>query len=257
MTALHDSPWISSAKPNPRAALRLICFPYAGGGAAIFRGWSNDLVPEVAVYSAQLPGREMRLAESTTSDINEIVIPMAESIGPCLQEPFAFFGHSMGALLAFELARVLRMRFGLRPVQLFLSARRAPQLPNPDPPLAHLPEAAFIAEVNQRYNNSIPNLILTNTELRDLFLPILRADLALLDSYCYTHQEPLDCPIAVFGGTEDRRATVEQLEAWRVQTQRHFSVELFPGGHFFLQESRALLLRSLAVHLRRLIGEGV
>lgn len=249
MTTLTDNPWIVCPKPNPRAALRLFCFPYAGGGTSVFRLWPDELPPDIEVCAVQLPGRETQLAEPPITDIGRMVQAVIRGLAPAFDAPFALFGHSMGALIAFEVARQLRAQFGLAPVHLFISGRRAPHLPDNDVPISHLPEPAFVEQFSQRYENSIPRLILEEAELREIFLPILRADITLLETYVYAPQAPLDCPISVFGGTEDKRATPDQLLAWQDQTRGSFTLELLPGGHFFLHSARGPLLGSIAQKL--------
>lgn len=235
-----SDPWIASLRPKPAAALRLFCFPYAGGGASIFRGWAAALPPAVEVYPVQLPGRENRLRERPFTQISPLVEALADALRPYLDRPFAFWGHSMGALISLELARQLRREKGPDPVHLFVSAYSAPQIP-PDSAIHRLPEAAFVEEL--RRLKGTPEAVLQHAELMQLMLPLLRADFALVETYGYVHEDPLDCPISAFGGLEDDGVSYDDLMAWREQTRSAFKLRMFPGDHFFLHANRAQLLQ--------------
>jgi medium-chain acyl-[acyl-carrier-protein] hydrolase len=234
-----DSPWFS-LYPNPQARLRLFCFPYAGSGTLSYRQWSARL-PELEVTLVQLPGRERRLLELPMMDLDTLVKTLVAEILPYCDRPFAFFGHSMGGLIAFELARSLRRCNHSQPLHLLLSGCRAPQLPLLHPPLHTLSDADFIQEL-RRYNGT-PEAVLTNAELMQFFLPTLRADFTLIETYCYITEPPLDRPITVFGGLQDAEVEPEDLEAWRVHTTETFARHLLPGDHFFLNSDQALLLQ--------------
>lgn len=173
-----------------------------------------------------------------------LVEEMVEALHPVLDVPFAIFGHSLGAWVGFELARALKRRYQLSPVRLFVSARRAPHLPNPLAPMHHLPEAQFIQELDRRYN-AIPDIIRNDREMLDLYLPIIRADLAVLETYTWVDDDPLDCPISVFGGHQDTGVPRDSLEAWRMHTARHFELTLFDGDHFFHQSARATVVQTI------------
>ncbi|MBE9169281.1 thioesterase [Pleurocapsales cyanobacterium LEGE 06147] len=242
--------WLTCPRPNPQAHLRLFCFPYAGAGASVFRSWSDELSLDVEVYAVQLPGRETRLRESPFTRISPLIETLAQVLLPYLDLPFAFFGHSMGALVSFELARQLRRQKSPSPLHLFVSSRRAPQLPNPYLSIHHLPDTALIEELH-RYNGT-PQAVLQDPELRSLFLPLLRADLAVIETYIYMSEAPLDCSISAFGGLQDREASRKELAAWRDQTSKTFTLRMFPGDHFFLKRERYALLRVISQDLRRI-----
>ena len=163
MTASVSDPWIACRKPRPQARLRLFCFPYAGGGASIFRTWPDGLPADVEVCPVQLPGRGTRLMERPFTQLSPLVEALAQALLPLLDKPFAFFGHSLGALVSFELARHLRRQYGVHPVRLFVSACRAPQIPHRDRPIHTLPEAEFLAEL--RRLNGTPAEVLEHEEL--------------------------------------------------------------------------------------------
>ena len=243
--------WIAFRKPNPQARLRLFCFPYAGTGASIFRTWSDGLPPDVEVCPVQFPGRGTRLTETPFTQLSPLVQALAQALGPLLDKPFAFFGHSLGALVGFELARQLRKQAGVQPVRLFVSADRAPQIPPRRRPIHALPDREFLVEL--RRLNGIPRGVLEDAELMQIMLPVLRADFVVYESYLYSAEPPLDCFIYGFGGLQDQRVSRGDLEAWRDQTSVSFSLRMFPGDHFFLNTTQPLLLQVLAQELR---GDG-
>jgi medium-chain acyl-[acyl-carrier-protein] hydrolase len=245
--------WITCRKPSPQARLRLFCFPYAGGGVSIFRAWSDGLPADVEVCPVQLPGRGTRLTEPPFTRLSPLIQALAEALFPLLDKPFAFFGHSLGALVSFELARQLRRQYGVgvQPVHLFVSADRAPQIPNRDPPVHTLPEGEFLVEL--RRLNGTPSEVLEDEELRQIMLPVLRADFAVYETYVYSTEPPLNCPLSAFGGLQDQRVSLGDLEAWRDQTSVSFSLRMFPGDHFFLNTTQPVLLRVLSEELR---GDG-
>jgi medium-chain acyl-[acyl-carrier-protein] hydrolase len=247
------TPWIICPKPNPQASLRLFCFPYAGGKATIYRTWASSLPKNVEVCAIELPGRGTRLMETPFTQLSLLTEAIAEAIFPYLHKPFAFFGHSMGALINFELARLLGKKYGLSPVHLFVSGRGAPHVPYEVSPIHALPTAAFIEEL--RRLNGTPEAVLENVELMQLLLPMLRADFTIIDSYVYVPEPPLDCPITAFSGLQDRRGTCERLEAWREQTSADFSLHMFPGDHFFLHSAEPLLLQTLSRKLHHLTNK--
>jgi medium-chain acyl-[acyl-carrier-protein] hydrolase len=251
---MHKTPrwdhWIVKPRPNPEATWRLFCFPYAGGSAQIFRRWPQQLPATGEVCALELPGRGTRLQEPLFTHLPLLVEAMAQPLAQHLEKPFAFFGHSMGALLSFEMARYCRRQRLPGPVHLFVSGRRAPHLPPDEPPLYNLPEPALIDEL--RRLNGTPEEVLEHAELMQLMLPILRADFAVCDTYQYTPEPPLSCPITVFSGLQDTSVRADHLEAWCAQTQAACSVHLFPGDHFFLHTTPSLLLQTLARALPQL-----
>ena len=228
-------------RPNPGASLRLFCFPYAGGSAQVYREWGG-LLPTVEVCPVQIPGRGARMFEGCHKSLPLLVETLARDLLPHFDRPFAFFGHSMGALVGFELARLLRREHGLSPSHLFVSGRRAPQLPAEERRLHALPEPEFMEEL--RLLNGTPREALEHPELMALMAPILRADFQVCETYEYAPARPLDCSVTAFGGLQDR-VTREQLQGWAEQTGGRFLLRMFPGDHFFINESRPLLLQTL------------
>lgn len=241
--------WLPMPRPNPRARLRLFCFPYAGGGTSIFRTWADALPSTVEVCPVLLPGREHRLREAPYTALPALAAAVAQALQPYLDKPYAFFGHSMGALLSFELARVLRHQ-QQHPMQLFVSGCRAPHLPDPTPQLYALPEPEFIDGL--RRLRGTPQEILEHPEIMQVLLPALRADLTAYDTYMYLPAPPLSCSISAFGGLADQKSTRDLIEPWREHTDGFFAAWMLPGDHFFLHSSQGLLLQTLSRELQRL-----
>jgi medium-chain acyl-[acyl-carrier-protein] hydrolase len=240
------NPWLVRAKLNPEAKLRLFCLPHAGGGASVFRDWWRFLPSSVEVCAVQLPGREARFREAPFSRLSPLVEALATNLQPYLDRPYALFGHSMGALVGFELARHWR-RNGPLPAHLFVSARRAPQLAMTEKPSYALPDEDFLASL-RRFGGAV-DPILDNPELLEVVMPALRADFAVVETYAYADEPRLDVPITAFGGQADPVVLPEHLEAWRMQTTAAFRLRMMPGDHFFLQTQQDLLLRDLAEEL--------
>jgi medium-chain acyl-[acyl-carrier-protein] hydrolase len=244
--------WIVCFKPNPRVRIRLFCFPYAGGGALVFRAWAENLPLEIQVCPIQLPGRENRFKEPPFTQVQPLVQTLLEVFYPYyLTKPFAFFGHSMGALISFELARQLHQQYNLTPVHLFVSARLAPQEVDPRPPIYQLPEDEFVEQLC--HLSGTPETILHNAELMQMLLPVLRADFAINEAYMYKPREPLDVPISAFGGLQDPKVSQEDLKKWSEQTSRSFNLHMFPGNHFFINNAQSLVLRAITQELRQFL----
>jgi acyl transferase domain-containing protein/surfactin synthase thioesterase subunit len=240
--------WIIRPQPNPHPDYRLFCIPYAGAGSSIFNSWSDRLPSEIEVCSIQLPGRENRLQESPLTRLKPLIQTLVPIIKPYLDLPFAFFGHSLGAWLSFELVRELRRQNCPLPTHLFVSGSKAPQLPDLKPPIHRLPDEKFIAKIKSF--NGTPEAVLQDTQLMKRFLPALRADFAILETYFYAEEIPLNCPITAFGGWEDSQVNQEELSAWKQQTDAEFTLKMFPGNHFFLHSAHSDLLAAIATQLQ-------
>ena len=251
MNATANELWRGNFRQVPQPRLRLFCFPYAGGSAAIFHKWAASLPQNIEVCPIYLPGRGHRSKEKAFTDIDSLVESTAESILPSLAEPFAFFGHSMGALICFELARYLRRGNHPQPLHIFVSGRSAPQIQTYERITYNLPDDEFISEL--RRLDGTPHEILEHAELLALMLPILRADFALTQRYEYKDEPPLDCSISALGGLEDYEVTKTQLESWREQTSSRFTLHLFAGNHFFVNTARSFLLPVISQELLELI----
>jgi medium-chain acyl-[acyl-carrier-protein] hydrolase len=234
--------WLQTRPLPANPAMRLFCLPHAGGGVTGYRSWSAELPVSVQVCPVLLPGRETRLSEPLCTELDTLVDQMDRELRPWLDIPYAVFGHSMGALLAFEWVRRLRRDGVPMPAWLFLSGRRAPDLPG-DANLLHLlPDSDLVKELTRLYNG-IPQEFLGNDLLMDVFLPILRADVAVVESYCFQEEEPLNCPITVFCGMDDASVGWNDLLAWkRHTTHSRFAMQLLPGGHFYPQHPLLLTI---------------
>ncbi|MFN2513803.1 MAG: thioesterase II family protein [Pyrinomonadaceae bacterium] len=240
------TPWLTPFKQNQHAQMRLFCFPYAGGGAHIYRDWIDSLPASIEVCPIQLPGRGARMMEAPFTQMSSLVPALTEALLPYLDKPFACFGHSMGALVSFEFARQLRSQNGPKPIHLFVSGCFAPNVPDPDP-LHNLPDSELLAEL--RRLNGMPKEVQENAELLSLMLPTLRADCTITETYSHTEEPPLDFPISAFGGLQDDMVSRHDLEAWRNHTTGSFLLRMFPGDHFFLQTAQPLLLQVLSREL--------
>jgi len=243
-----ESRWFSVNRRSGRSAIRLFCFPYAGGGSLIYRSWLDALPDLFEIFPVRLPGREARLNDAPFKRIEPLIYELGEAILPYLDRPFAFFGHSMGAKIAFELARHLSQK-GLEALHLFVSGARGPQVPRTEPPTYALPEPEFVE--NLRDLNGTPNEVLENPELMRLIIPLLRADFELVQNYAYNPGPPLSYPITAYGGLEDRYVLREHINAWAQETSGSFTMRMFPGDHFFINTSRLLVLQSVAQELQR------
>ncbi|TBR56988.1 putative thioesterase [Westiellopsis prolifica IICB1] len=243
-TFLHSGTWVSCPLPNPQANLRLFCFPYAGASTRAFFSWAEHLPSTVELCPIELPGHGPRLKEKAFTQLQPLVEAIAMAILPYLDKPFACFGHSMGALLSFELAHFLQNRYNQSPRHLLLSGRRAPQTPSLAAPIHALPDAAFIQGLRQY--NGMPEKVIQNVQLMELLLPMLRADFTLMETYNYVPHSPLDCPMTIFGGLKDLTVSYEALISWQYHTHAEFTVQMFPGNHFFIHSDQELLLLSLS-----------
>ena len=241
--------WFLTPAPRMAAAGRLFCLPYAGGGAAIYRDWGRELSEALELRAVQLPGRGWRLNEPPSTDLTALASDIAGAIEPLADRPFALFGHSMGAWLALLVARHLEQR-GLEPMALLVSGRQAPSLGCTQPPLSHLDDEAFVAEVQLRYGG-IPSEILADRDILMLLLPSLRADIRALEHYLHESGPRVHCPIVALGGEDDPLVPVDHLAPWATETVGPFQVETFPGDHFYFRDDPLPLLRSIERHLAR------
>lgn len=238
---LHS--WFFNANVNSRANLRIFCFPYAGGGASVFREWSRFFPKDVEVCPVQLPGRESRGLESPMTSLSHIVQAIVVEIEPLLQTPYAFFGHSMGALIAYETACQINSKYGKPPAHLFVSGRSGPSLPYTKKKLYQLPDDAFKNEL--RLMNGTPEAVLQHDELMQLLLPRLRADFEVCETYSYIQNQPLPCPISAFGGKADYGVSAASLAAWNEHTLNEFNLYMFDGDHFFLHNQQENVMQTV------------
>lgn len=227
--------------------LRLFCFPYGGAGASGYRVWSRSLPPEVEIVPVNFPGRESRFRETPYTRMEPLLAELTTTLD-FTSGPFAFFGHSLGALVAFALTRELR-RLGKRaPTRLVVSGYPAPHLHRDRPHIAHLPHDEFVAMLRKHFD--VTDELLDDPVLAEMALPVLRADLAIVEAYAYSDEPPLDLPMAAFGGIGDPETNEEQIRAWQAQSTRPVRVRMFPGGHFFVNSQREAVVEELAAALR-------
>lgn len=251
MTAQSDA--LSPAEPSryltffpadrDRVRLRLVCFPYAGAGTSIYNPWSRLFPPYVQVAAVQLPARESRVSEQPVSRLLDHIRPLMLALAPLFGGPVAFFGHSMGALLAFEAAHALYATRRLLPIHLFVSGCKAPHLSRADRKRDDFTDAELLEEIERL--NGTPRELLEHPELSSIILPVLRSDFLASDNYECEPREPLRCPITAIGGEHDPFVDRAGLEAWRQHTTSAFAVQFFPGDHFFLNSTREALTRFL------------
>jgi medium-chain acyl-[acyl-carrier-protein] hydrolase len=243
-----DQSWLPRA-PDAGAECLLFCFPYAGAGASIYRTWQACFPRALGVVPLQPPGRESRIREASFDDLDRMVEAVVDVLRPHLDRPFAFFGHSFGALVAFEVARALRQAGARPPSRIFASAR-----PAPDAPVARcassLPDDEIIAELGR--DDGTPPSVLGDRELMQALLPAIRSDLALNESYAFRPEVPLDVAFTVFGGTHDTIVQPETLCGWAGHSSRSCALQMFEGGHFFLREHE----RRLAERITRDLSLG-
>ncbi len=228
--------WLVCPRVKPEAQTHLFLFPYAGGSVATFGRWTPELPDTIETWIAQYPGRGFRYNEPSVKDFGIMLDALHEATQPLTDKPYAFFGHSMGALFAFELARKLR------PQILFVSGCGAPHIPDPNPPIHNLPDDEFIKSMQKL--NGIPDEVLNNPELMQLVLPSLRADFEVLENYQYASNERLACPIIAFGGLEDSHVSREHLEGWAMHTD-DFKSQYFSGDHFFINAERKAVIDTI------------
>ncbi len=253
--APESGAWFPPAAPGSGARFRLFCFPFAGAGASAFRGWAEAMPPGVLLAAARPPGRESRLAGAPLREMSALVGALGEAIQPLLDLPFAFYGHSMGAAVAFELARLLRQGGRALPEALLVSGARAPRYRQGHVPPPEPSEEEFLEELERL--EGLPGHVRNSPELLRVVLPALRADTALYRAYVYEAGRPLGCSIRAYGGEQDANISREHLEAWAKETSGDFSLRMFPGGHFFIDTARAEFLSALAADVAAISGRVV
>ena len=248
----YNNKWFVFPKPNPTAKLRLFCFPYSGSGAFGFRTWPDHLPSDIEVCAVQLPGRENRLRERPYTRIQPLIEALMAEIPPYLDKRYALFGHSLGALIAFELARCLT-DYDLPPECLIVSGRGAPQSPLRESPVHALPDKEFIERL--RDFNGTPEAVLQNEELMCLLLPVLKGDFAINETYRYTNDLPLPCAISAYRGDQDPNMTFDDVADWREETTNEFTLRTLPGDHFFLHQSADQFWRMINYDLQQVMHQ--
>lgn len=232
--------------------MRLFCFPYAGGAAHVFRDWAKFLPVTVEVCAVQFPGKGTRLKDKPYTDAKALTEAAVSALLAEFDRSFVFFGHSMGALICFEMARYLRQIQSTQPLHLFVSGCGAPQTQGRRELTYNLPEPEFRKKLDQL--SGTPQEVLEHPDLMELLLPSLRADFAVVETYKYLHQPPLECSIEAFGGWQDATVKRETVEAWREQTTASFSYHMLPGNHFFLHTAQEILLEMIAKRMHKVLN---
>jgi surfactin synthase thioesterase subunit len=242
ITESSDSAWVKRPAPDNEAKMRLFCFSYAGGTASSFRKWPEYMTDDIEICAIQLPGRENRLKDPVIKSLDAVMAQLVDELIPYMDRPFAFYGHSMGTLIAFELTRELRRRRLTGPVQLLVSGRCAPQVVDPDLQLHQLPDNEFI-EGLRKYNGT-PEAVLNDRQLMAFLIPLLRADFTVCETYQYVPEPPLDCPIFAFAGVNE--ISSQYLQGWQHQTTSDFESKLYPGGHFFINTEQKEFVKNVS-----------
>jgi medium-chain acyl-[acyl-carrier-protein] hydrolase len=238
--------WFPYARRKEKAEKTLVCFSHSGGSANAYQKWNEVMPQRIEILALQLPGRENRLSEPPVSSLSLLMRQMGQEVGPFfrkLDRPFAFFGHSLGGLVAFEFARELRRQNQNLPESLIVSCTHAPQFQEDEPPIHGYPDDLFLKEVMD-YKGTPPEF-LKHPELVDLFLPILRADFALRETYVYKEEASFEFPIRVYGAYSDTELKLPGLEAWSVHALGDFKIRMFEGNHFYLHARNELFFRAL------------
>ncbi len=241
------NPWIVRFGPRTPTHQRLFCFSYAGGGTALFAGWRHALPGFVGVAAIRPPGREVRRHEKPLTNLLGIARGVVDALELDLETPFAFFGHSMGGLLAFEVVRELRRRGLPQPTRLFISASRAPSVPPGSRPFHQLADPDLLQQL--RRLNGTPARVLEDEGLMEIFLPTIRADFEAVETHRFAPEPPISVPIACFAGAEDRLVPSSTVEPWKLETNAPCTLEVVSGGHFFVHRARHTLLDAIARHL--------
>ncbi|MGG3571972.1 thioesterase domain-containing protein [Bacillus gobiensis] len=239
--------WVIIDEVKPEARMRLFCFSYAGGGANVYKTWNKYLPDDLELASIELPGRGRRITEPSIRHKDILVETLKKAILPYLEEkPFCFFGHSMGALIAYELIQSLNKSEGLLPRHFFPSAHRAPHLQrSTNKTTYNLPDDALIQRLREL--DGTPETVLNNKELLNIVLPIMRADLQICETYQYSaDNKVLSVPITAFAGKGDRSVAVESIDAWSSLTSRSFDCIKMEGNHFFIHQHEQVIVQKIA-----------
>lgn len=245
---LNQNRWFITCNPEKKTKYCLVCFPFAGGGASVFRHWHKYLSTDIEVIAIQYPGRENRIGEPPIQDMNELVSLICKNLIMKLDRPFVFFGHSLGAKIAFETILELERRYCLQPVSLLVSGCRAPHL-GVEKPIHHLEGKEFILSL--RSYNGTPEEVLGNRELMEVYLPMLKADFQLDEKFTSWPEERIECPIYAFGGNKDKIAPFPSIMDWSRYTKSHFDAMQYSGDHFFFKEHQTAFLKDIQKILRK------
>lgn len=244
---MSAAPWVFPKPRRASARLRIFCLPFAGGGAGSFLGWDKQLPADIEVLPIHLPGRERRFCDPPCDEAAALIEQLLPALQPLLPPVYVLFGHSMGTIIAYELAQRLQS-VGRPPAYLLVSAAGAPHLAPRRRPIHALPPGEFRAALSDM--GGTPPEVLANDDILAAVEPTLRADFKLAETYRPCHAPLLDCPVRAYGGAADPHVSTEDLDAWAEVTTAPFGSRLFPGGHFYMKtEQQQHLLDDIAATL--------
>lgn len=229
--------WFFRPKANRKAKLRLFCFPYAGGTAQIYHSWPDLLPDEIEMIAIQYPGHIKSLQAKLFNRMSELVEAIYDQIKGCMDKPYAFFGHSMGAMITYDLAQYICTKKAPPPVHLFQAARRAPHIQSIQPALHSMSTAEIISVM--RSFRMLPEEVINNEYILQLILPGIIADFEMVETWQYNpHSSPLPIPITAFCGVNDNQAAHNDMEEWRKHTVKEFNIFIYPEQHFFIHNEQ-------------------
>lgn len=239
--------WLRRPRPVANPRLRLVCLPHAGGTAGAFYGWTASLPPDMELVAVQYPGRQDRLAEPGLRDMGELADSVAQALLPLLDRPVALFGHSMGAVLAYEVTLRLETLYRARARQLFVSGHASPTRPRDGRDLHLRDDAAMLAGLLEL--GGMDEAVPADPELLALLMPSFRADLRLIETYRPRGAWPVTVPVTAYTGDADPGVPVPDVAAWADLTASEFDVRVFPGGHFYLVDQEAEVVSDISERL--------
>lgn len=241
-TSQDSAEWVRRFHPSSTATARLVCFPHAGGSASYFFPVSKALSPTIDVVCLQYPGRQERRKDPCLDAVDAFAAHAAEALAPWTDRPLVFFGHSLGALVAFETARRLQAA-GTEIAGLFASGRRGPTTVRDE--RVHLqPDDGLVAELRKLAGTDVS--LLGDDEILQMILPAIRSDYRAAETYTYTDGEVLRCPIIAMVGDVDEKVTVAEARTWQQHTTGPFELRVFPGGHFYLNHHQREILAAIS-----------
>ena len=244
--------WLNKNTSSPPSKIRLFCLHYAGGAANIFSSWADPLNNVADVYAVQLPGRWERHSEKAFTNVDQAVAALQSAVGQEAIGPFAVLGYSLGALIGFEWIRLLRKQQKTLPIHFFVLSRAGPQTKSPYHEIYKLSDDQFLKEMQKNYGG-VPEVIFQDEDLRNLFLPVMRADMEMFETYKYREEPPLEIPITAIRGTEDIGLLSANFDAWSSMTSSQFHKVEFKAGHFFVQNHFAEVLNLIRTTLTQSI----